>query len=139
MKKTAIAFGACFLLSGPIWAQHGNAENGYYPSGYHGDTWSGVVVAVNDQTREVTLEYKKGDRVERFVGTMDEHYMVHEHNGPTRPLKMTDIPMGRTVKVWYMNDTRKIDGKKVKISRVFLVDAVANAAVGRADFMSFTN
>lgn len=128
---------AVLVLASSASAQHGTAENGYYPSGYQGDTWTGEVVAVNEQTHEITLTYAKKGKAQTFVGVPEDGYLVHEHNGPTRPLKMSDIPVGRTVKVWYMPGTKKIDGQKVKVNSIFLIDAVANAKPGRADFKAF--
>jgi hypothetical protein len=132
----------CFLIplltiAGSAFAQHGTAENGYYPPGYQGDTWTGVVLSANEQTGEITLSYTKGGKSQGFVGVPEEGYMVHEHNGPTRPLKMSDIPLGRTVKVWYTPTTKKVDGKKITVNIIILIDAVANAKPGRTDFKAF--
>jgi hypothetical protein len=123
------------LSAGTAKAQHGTAEAGYYPRGYHGDTWSGIVVSANEDTREITLEFKKGDKVQRFVGVPEKDYQVKA--GQVRPLKMSDIPLGHTIKVWYIDDTKKVDGKKVTVNTIILIDAVANAKQGSTQFMGF--
>lgn len=128
---------AVLALANSASAQHGTAENGYYPSGYQGDTWTGQVISANEQTREITLTYSKNGKSQTFVGVPEDGYLVHEHNGPIRPLKMSDIPIGRTIRVWYMPGTKKVDGQKVKVNSIFLIDAVANAKSGRADFKAF--
>jgi hypothetical protein len=118
-------------------AQHGTAENGYFPLGYQGDTWSGVVTSANEQTGEITLAYTKGGKSQTFVGVPEKGYLVHEHNGQTRPLKMSEIPIGRTLKVWYTPETSKVDGKKVTVNTIILIDALANAKQSRTDFKAF--
>jgi len=137
MKSIRSLVIALLVLVSPAFAQHGTAENGYYPSGYQGDTWTGSVVSANEQTREITLSYSKNGKSETFVGVPEDGYLVHEHNGPTRPLKMSDIPVGRIIKVWYKTETKKVDGRRVKVNTIFLIDAVANAKVGRGDFKAF--
>ena|SRR5579862_10059019 len=137
MKRTFSLFVIFLAAAGVARAQKGTAVNGYYPQGYGGATWSGAVSSVNKDTREITLEYKKGDKVQTFVGVPTKDYSVKEHNGPERPLRMEDIPVGRVVKVWYMEKTTKVDGKKVSVNEIFEIDAVANATKGRLDFMAF--
>ena len=136
MRRT-ILLAAVLLACGATQAQQGTASNGYYPSGYSGNTWSGTVASVNKDTREITLEYKKGDKVQTFVGVPTTDYRVKEHNGPERPLSMDDIPVGRVVKVWYISKSKKVDGKKVNFNEIFQIDAVANAATGYWTFMAF--
>lgn len=100
--KTLFLFTMALLgMARPALAQHGTAGNGYYPPGYSGDTWTGVVVSASEQTGEITLSYadpKKG-KTETFVGVPEQGYMVHEHGGAMRPLRLSDIRVGRTIKV----------------------------------------
>jgi hypothetical protein len=137
MKGSLYLLISLFTIASFALPQHGTAENGYYPPGYNGDTWTGVIQSANDQTGEITLSYTKGGKSQTFVGVPEEGYMVHEHNGQTRLLKMSDIPVGRTVKVWYTPATKKVDGKKITVNIIFLIDAVANAKAGRTDFKAF--
>ena len=134
MKSIRWLLAALFVFANSAFAQHATAPNGYYPPGYSGDTWTGQVVSVNEQTREITLSYAKNGKSETFVGVPEGGYLVHEHNGPTRPLKMSDVPIGRTIKVWYVPETKKVDGRKIKVNTIFLIDAVANANVSRTNF-----
>jgi hypothetical protein len=128
---------AFFVLASPTFAQHGTAENGYYPAAYYGDTWTGVVVSANEQTGEITLSYTNGGKTQTFVGVPEIGYLVHEHNGSTRPLKMSDIPVGRTVKVWYVSENKKVDDHKVKVNAIFLIDVLANAKKTQTYFKAF--
>jgi len=124
--------------AGAALAQHGTAESGYYPEGYHGDVWTGVVVSANEQTREITLSYSKGEKTETFVGIPEKDYVVHEHGGSVRPLRMSDIPVGRTIKVWYIPTTKKVDGKKLTENTIIQIDIAANAHKRTTTFMAFT-
>ena len=129
MKLCGVLLLALLSLGGTAYAQQGTAGNGYYPPGYSGDTWTGVVVSASDQTGEITLSYtdpKKG-KTETFVGVPDEGYLVHEHGGATRPLRMSDIPVGRTIKVWYKTGTRKVNGKEERFNVIFQISIAANA------------
>lgn len=123
----------------PAFAQHGTAGNGYYPPEYNGDTWTGVVVSSNEQTREITLSYTNAQngKTETFVGVPEQGYLVHEHGGVTRPLKMSDIPVGRTIKVWYLTAEKKINGKKTEINTIFQISVAANAHRRRFQYMGF--
>jgi hypothetical protein len=107
------------------------------PLDNQGDTWTGEVVSANEQTREITLSCTKKGKSQTFVGVPEDGYLVHEHHGLTGPLKMSDIPVGRTVKVWYIPATKTVDGQKVKVNSIFLIDAVANAKPSRVDFKAF--
>lgn len=137
MKSIRSLLIALFAFASSAFAQHGTADNGYYPPAYAGDTWTGVVVSANEQNREITLSYTKNGKSQTFIGVPEDGYLVHERNGPTRPLKMSDVPIGRTIKVWYMSETKKVDGHQVKVNTIFLIDAIANAKVSRMDFKAF--
>jgi hypothetical protein len=107
MKRLRFLPLAWFVFASAAFGQHGTAENGYYPPGYQGDTWTGVVVSASEQTDEITLSYTKGGKSQTFIGAPEAGYLVHEHTGATRPLKMSDIPVGKIIKVWYMEETKK--------------------------------
>jgi len=128
------------VFAGLSSAQHGTADNGYYPAGYHGDTWTGTVLSADQKTGEITLSCTKAGKTETFVGVPEAGYLVRERNGSvvaTRPLRMTDIPIGKTIKVWYSPQTQKVDGSKVKVNSIFLIDIVGNVKPGQAYFKSF--
>ena len=52
-----------FFWTVAVKAQHGTVANGYFPMGYEGDTWTGMVTTTDDATRAVNLTYssKKED------------------------------------------------------------------------------
>lgn len=137
MRRFFLCLAILLTVPIPLLAQHGTAPNGYYPDGYQGDTWTGIVRSVNPQNFEITLEYKKGKKTETFIGTPAEGYLVHEHSGQTRPLQPTDIPLGQKITVFYNSDAKKIAGKKVKINTIILINIAANAIPGPRQFKSF--
>jgi hypothetical protein len=99
--------------------QHGTAENGYYPVGYDGDTWTGAVTNVNDEAREITLTYTKGDKTESFQGELEKGYKVKLKDGTMHEMRVSEIPLGTRLKVYYVTRWRKIDGKKTKYNEIF--------------------
>ncbi|HEV2315020.1 MAG TPA: hypothetical protein VGR94_06925 [Candidatus Acidoferrales bacterium] len=126
-------------IAGSAFAQHGTAGNGYYPPGYTGNTWTGQVVSANEQTREITLSYTnpKNGKSQTFIGIPADGYLVHEHEGATRPLRMSDIHVGSTIKVWYLTSTGKVDGKNEKVNVIFQISTAANANRKYLSFMAF--
>jgi hypothetical protein len=50
---------------------------------------------------------------------------------------MSDIPVGKIITVWYIEETQKVGGGKVKVNTILLIDAVANAKTGRTYFKAF--
>ena len=128
---------AFFIFANAAFGQHGTAENGYYPPAFQGETWTGVVVTASEQTGEITLSCTKGGKSQTFVGVPEADYLVHEHSGATRPLKTSDIPVGKIITVWYIEETQKVGGGKVKVNTIFLIDAIANAKKSRVYFKAF--
>lgn len=121
MRALSFVVGCLLLWTGMHLAQHGAAPNGYYPPGYSGDTWTGEVAAVNDQTREITLTYPKKDKTESFTGVLQEGYKVGLKGGGDHELKVSEIPIGTRLTVYYMARWRKSEGKKVKYYEIFRV------------------
>ena len=125
------------LIAAAVSAQHGTAKSGYFPARYNGDTWTGVVTNINETTGEFTLTYTKGDKVENFVGIPEEGYTVSPKNGPERPLKPSDIHVGRTLTVCYMPETKKVEGKKVTVNIVIFINTIPNVKIGATVFRAF--
>lgn len=80
------------------------------------DGWSGVVVAVNDGTREITLQRSYQGKTETFIGVLEEGYKVKTSDGSEHELKVSEIPLG--TRLWITYETRRRDsgGQKVKIN-----------------------
>jgi hypothetical protein len=100
-------------------AQRGTAEQGYYPPGYRGDTFTGVVTAVDDATREITLTYEGKKKTETFTGVLREGYSMKMKDGSTREIKVSDIPLGTRWKTYSMARTRGKGKERVKYYEIF--------------------
>ena len=110
------------ICCGFSFAQKGTAEPDYYPNGYSGDTWTGEIKAADDAKREITLSYKKKDKEETFIGVLDEGYAIKMKDGTMHELKVSEIPLGTKIKVYYMTRTKKDDtGSKVKFNQIFKI------------------
>lgn len=101
-------------------AQKGTAEPGYYPMGYAADTWTGEVTSVNEETREFTLTYKKGDKEQTFVGVLPTGYKVKMKDGSDHEIKLAEL-RGLRIKVYYMTKSKKVNDQKVKTNEVFKI------------------
>jgi hypothetical protein len=103
-------------------AQKGAAEPDYYPMGYNGDTWTGEVTATDDSKREITLSYKKKDKEETFIGVLEEGYSVKMKDGSMHEMKVSEIPTGTRIKVYYMTKTKKdASGAKIKFNQIIKI------------------
>jgi hypothetical protein len=100
-------------------AQHGTAGFGYYPLGYHGDIFTGQVIAVNDATREITLRYQKKDKTQTFVGTLQAGYKLKRKDGTEGEVKVSEIPIGMRLTVYYMPKSEKVNGKRTTHYEIF--------------------
>ena len=67
---------AILLLPECLVAQHGTANNGYYPSGYQGDTWTGIVSSLDTATKAVSLVHTHKGKSARFEGVLAKGYRV---------------------------------------------------------------
>jgi len=123
MGKTLFATWALLIFAAVLLAQHGTARNGYYPMNYHGDTWTGTVTSVNDQTRELTLTYTKGDKTEEFTGVLKAGLKAKRTDGSEAELKPSDFPIGTRLLVYYTPQTKKVEGQKVKTYEIFAFTA----------------
>lgn len=121
MKKIFFTFSMIMLFAFAAAAQKGIAEPGYYPSGYGADTWTGVVTAVDEATREFTLTYKKKDKEQKFTAVLPKGYTVKMNDGKDYELKMPDL-LGLEIKIYYISKSAKTaDGKKVKTNEAFRI------------------
>ena len=121
MKKLIIAFTLLLFFSGVSLAQKGTAEPDYYPQGYAGETWSGEVTSTNEDTREFTLTYTKGQKTQTFVGVLPKGYTVKMKDGRDYEVKMADL-MGMRLKAYFMTKSKKdSNGVKVKTNEVFKI------------------
>lgn len=83
------------------------------------------------------LTYTKGSKTETFVGVPEKEYLVAPKDGPERPLKLSDIHVGRTMTVFYTVDTNKVDGKKVTVNTVININSIPNNRKEMTHMMAF--
>ena len=94
-------------------AQYGTAPSDYYPAGYNGATFTGVVTETknNDQ---VTLVYTKGSKSATFIGRFESPCAVpgadKNYQGPAQ----LAIPKGTVMTAFYKVNAKKIENQKVK-------------------------
>ena len=104
-------------------AQHGTASEGYFPLGYEGDTWTGVVATTDDTTRTVTLTYSSKKKTETFTGVLKEGCCkVKMSDGTAQELRPSQLSPGRRIMVYYISKTTKAEGKKTTVNEIFKVD-----------------
>jgi len=139
MKLILLLVAALLITGSTAEAQHGTAPSGYYPDTFQGDTWTGLIASKNDQTGEITLQYSHGDKTETFVGIIEKGYLVLPRGGAERPLRPTDLPVGMKITVYYLSDTVKIEGKKVKVYTIFTIKEVPNNRQRSVSFRAFYN
>lgn len=119
MNKVILVLVLTLVCSAIAVAQKGTAEPGSYPMNYSGDTWTGEVTATNDDTREIFLTYRKKDKEESFIGVLEQGYRVKMKDGSYHELKVSEIPVGTRIKVYYMRKDEKVGGEKKKINQIF--------------------
>jgi len=139
MWKNSIAVVVLFSTVTLCRAQYESAENGYYPSSYHGDTFTGTVVSTNSETREITLSYTnpKNGKTETFIGVLQEGYTLKFKDGTLHELKPSEMKVGKEFKVYYLCATKKVGGKKTTINTIFLIGGAPNARTQYSYFMAF--
>lgn len=119
MKELILALAFLFVVADLSMAQKGTAGSGYWPVGYTGNTWTGIVTSVDEEKRELTLTYTGKKKTETFTGTLEEIYPV-EMKARIRPIaKLSDL-LGKHITVYYLIKGKKdASGVKYKIHEIF--------------------
>jgi hypothetical protein len=123
MRRVLLVFLANMSICAVAVGQHGTAESGYWPFGYNGDTWTGEVTAVNESTREITLVYRdaKHKKSQTFVAELPQGYKTQPKDQAPHELKLSEIPIGTRVKVYYIERSRKVGGVKTKYNEIIRI------------------
>lgn len=120
MQKLLLIIVIIILSTGVVLGQKGTAEPDFYPPNYYGDTWTGIVTTVNEDTREFTLSYKKKDKEEIFVGILPKGYTQKMADGKDREVKLDDL-LGMQLRAYYISRTKKVNDQKIKYNDVFKI------------------
>ena len=125
----AIVFLACLASSALAGPQHGTAESGYWPMGYNGDTFTGVLTASDDASRCITLTYTnpRKQKTETLTAVFRDGYTVRWSDGTTRQIKPSDLKIGSHLKIYYLTKERKVKGQKVKTYTIWQFKTVADS------------
>src|SRR5215211_204658 len=120
MRELLLIIGIIILFSGVVVGQKGTAEPDYYPQNYHGDIWTGIVMAINEDTREFTLSYKKKDKEETFVGVLPKGYTHKMADGKDHEITLDSL-MGMELRAYYIAKTKTVSDQKIKYNEVFKI------------------
>jgi hypothetical protein len=135
--KRLLTLSALIAFQASASAQEGKAPNGWYPEGFKGHTFTGVLQSVDESGRHFRLTNTvSAYKTEVFVAVLKKHYTTRFPDGATRPLKVSDLPIGSTLTVYYMGEA-KSSGDGRKVHKVFLIEGYPNLNVGNTSFMSF--
>ena len=100
-----------FLIITLLWisyalGQYGEAPNGYYPSAYDGDIFSGKVTAVNETSGQITVSFKEGKKAQIiFVGRLEQPCAVPSQDG--KGMTALDLPIGTDVTVFFKKNAKR--------------------------------
>lgn len=111
MKSFYIA-SVLFMCSSLAFGQYGMAPNGYYPSNYNGETFSGKVTTVDGVSERITISFANGNKTETFLGRFQEPCAVPSADG--KPMTALDLPIGTDVTVFFVANARKDKDASVK-------------------------
>lgn len=89
-----------------------------------GDTWIGVIVAANDDTREITLSSTDPNKPETFVGILQEGYKHRQRDGSKRDFKVSELKPGVRIRVFYKSEKRDVAGQKTKVQIITRLDFI---------------
>jgi hypothetical protein len=87
-----------------------------------GDAWIGEVVSTDEGTREIVIRSPGKGGTETFAGTLEEGSKLKERGGGLHELKVSEIPVGTRVRVFYRTKQQDVGGRKVKVHRIFRLD-----------------
>jgi hypothetical protein len=119
MRKLLAALLFIIACSVAAAAQKGTAPPGYYPPGYNGDIWTGEMASLNEETHEITLTHKSGDKVQTFVGRFSEKGVMNYSDPPANAgFNLKELPPGTQVVAYYINREKKVNGEKVKFNEI---------------------
>jgi len=102
---------ATLLLPGSLIAQHGTADNGYYPIVYQGDTWTGIVSSLDPTTKEISLLYTHKQKTVIFSGVLAKGYRLQSKgNKDTQQIVASGIAVGARLRVYYIPNQTSDEG-----------------------------
>jgi hypothetical protein len=100
--RTIAAFLFFCSLPASAFAQHGKADKpGAFTFPYKGDTWTGEIVAVDPNTRIVTLQFTtRGGDTDEFSARLDAGYKAFVKDHPDQPV--SSLRLGDKIIAYYV-------------------------------------
>jgi hypothetical protein len=133
--KRLLTLSALITFQASMSGQEGRAPTGWYPEGFKGHTFTGVLQSVEESTHHIRLTHAAGYKTEVFVGALVKGYTTQLPDGTTRRLNVSDLPLGENLTVYYMGEAKGSGWRKVH--KVFLIEGYPNLNLGHTSFMSF--
>lgn len=116
VTKALIAF--LVLGCALAYAQQGEYRGGgAFPNGWHGAIFTGKLI--KGEGNEITLEYKKGDKTQTFVGIFPkEGCGIPRADGSDKPAQPADLTPGTVLRAYYLDENIKVNGQKQRVKSV---------------------
>jgi hypothetical protein len=114
MRRIVLAGLVVFLLADFVCAQKRTT--------ILGDAWVGEVISASDATREITLRHPDRNKMETFVGILEEGYKVKMKDGSLRELKVSEMTPGMRIRVFYKTKQQHVGGRGMKVHNIYRVD-----------------
>jgi hypothetical protein len=108
-------------------AQYGSSPSGYYPPGYSGSTFTGVVTETSDDQIVMTQDHK--GKIEQFTGHLEMGCAVPRRDGSSHKMTASEFPRSIQLTVFFMTATKSVEGKKVKYNQ--LIGVTFNESEGK--------
>lgn len=112
--------GALVVVLAPVvQAQHGTAAAGYYPGGYAGDTWTGVITSVNERGRVITIAHVRDGEREIFKGILASSYTARKGSLEAPNLDLAKIVTGTRARAYYFRDRSSAEMERWRDPKAF--------------------
>jgi hypothetical protein len=100
------------------YAQYGDYRGGgTFPNGWRGSIFKGKLI--KGEGDQLTLEYKKGDKTQTFVGTFPKDGCgIPRADGAAKAAQPADLDPGTVLMAHYVDDSIKVNGQKQKIKSI---------------------
>ncbi|HEY6805649.1 MAG TPA: hypothetical protein VI306_18870 [Pyrinomonadaceae bacterium] len=79
-----------------------------------GDMWKGSVVAVDSQTREITISYPNKSKTETFKAILPQGYQMTMSDGTQHEVQMSEVVIGSNVRIFAKAKDENVNGVKTK-------------------------
>lgn len=96
-----------------------------------GDVWDGNIVAANEATRELTIEYMEKDQPVKFTGILKEDYKIWLVDRSNWSVKFSEIPIGTRVRLHAKKEEQKVGADKVKIFKISRIEILGKDEYAR--------